>query len=70
LLNNCVEGAALWALNPEEMPLAAGAFHLAINAHDIDQPVQLRWHRVISNLSPPRFPCSSHALLRDDGLLA
>lgn len=59
----------MWALIPEKMPLAPGAFLFTVNAHNIDQLLKFRRHRVIFDLTSPRFPSSSHALRRDNSLL-
>jgi hypothetical protein len=70
LLDHCVKGATIGALDAEKVPLSIGRFGFAIVTHDVHDALQVGRHGVFRNISGTRFPCRCHGLLRYDSLFA
>ena len=70
LFHHSIERGALGALHTEKVPVPVSALCLAIVAHDIHHPLQVRRHGLFGNVTRTGLPRCCHALLGHDSLFA
>lgn len=70
LFDYSVKGSAMAALYPQKVPIPVRSLCLAIIAHYVNGPLQIRRHGMFCNITSSCLPSRRHGLRRNHGFLA